>query len=338
MMNAPEGRWRRCRGGLTLAVLLLVIGAGVLRYAAEDWRRHQCLVRRFPIMGTVAAFTLYGEPERIEEAADAALSEFEQVVKLCNLYDPESELSQLNRTAATAAFSCSEELWTLLTEARRAYELSDGAFDISAKPLMDLWGFYRRRGDAPPTAEEIRETCAKVGLEKVRFDEAERSVFFTVPGMAFDLGGIAKGYAVDRAAEAVITAGVRRGVIDLGGNLRLLPEPPPGAECYRVGVRDPEKRDAVLPEILEVVDISISTSGDYERFVTLGEHRYGHIMNPLTGVPSPGKWAVTVLAPSALAADWMSTAVFICGEPLAEELEEKFPDVEILIRTVNGGR
>ena len=121
-------------------------------------------------------------------------------------------------------------------------------------------------------------------------------------------------------------------------NLRLLPEPPPGADCYRVGVRDPEKRDAVLPEVLEVLDISISTSGDYERFVTLGNHRYGHIMNPLTGVPSPGKWAVTVLAPSALEADWMSTAVFICGGSLAEELEAKFPGVEVLIRTVNAGR
>lgn len=337
-MNAPESRWRRCRAGLTLAVLLLAVGAGMLRYAAEDWRKHQCLVRRFPIMGTVAAFTLYGEPERTGVAADAARSEFDRVLKLCNLYDQESELSQLNQTAATEAFVCSEELWGLLTAARRAYELSDGAFDISAKPLMDLWGFYRRRGDAPPTAEEIRETCAKVGLDKVRFDEAARSVFFTVPGMAFDLGGIAKGYAVDRAAEAVITAGVRRGVIDLGGNLRLLPEPPPGIDCYRVGIRDPEKRDAVLPEVLEVLDVSISTSGDYERFVTLGEHRYGHIMNPLTGIPSPGKWAVTVLAPSALEADWMSTAVFICGEPLAEELEAKLPGVEILIRTVNGGR
>ncbi len=331
-------RSRRIRAGVMLAIVLLLIATALAHHTAEMWRSRACLKRQFPVMGTIAAFTLYGNAEQTARAAAAARAEFDRIVKLCNLYDPESELSRLNREAAQNPFVCSEELWELLEEARHAYEVSDGAFDISAKPLMDLWGFYRKRGDFPPSAAEIAGACDRVGLDKIRFDEEARSLFFTVPGMALDLGGIAKGYAVDRAAEAVQESGITRGVIDLGGNLRLLPEPPPGMECYRIGIRDPEQRNAVLPEVLELAGVSLSSSGDYERFVTLGSKRYGHIMNPLTGVPAPGRCAVTVIAPAALQADWMSTAVFICGEPLAERLEEDFPGVEVLIHTVHGSR
>lgn len=219
----------------------------------------------------------------------------------------------------------------LLLESRKAYAFSDGAFDITSKPLMDLWGFYQKRGGSLPTELEIAEAQSRVGLNKVIFNDDDRSVKFTVPGMSFDLGGIAKGYAVDRAFEAVSKFGIRRGVINLGGNLRLFPEPPPGRNAYRVGVRNPENKSELLEETLELCNVSLSTSGDYERFVTIGGVQYGHIMNPVTGRPTQGTHSVTVIAPSALLADWLSTAIFLQGEALAHRAESSFGGVAVLI-------
>lgn len=267
--ETPNSETRRIRAGFALMFVLALGAALLMRHAGSEAERNAVLHRRFPIMGTVAEFTFYGPPEKTAAAADAARAEFDRVTAMCDLRNPASELSRLNASADRIPFVCGEAFWALMTEARQAYELSDGAFDVSAKPLMDLWGFYRERGDAPPSETEIAEARARVGLEKVRFDEEARSVFFTVPGMGLDFGGIAKGYAVDCAAEAAEAAGITRGAVDLGGNLRLLPDPPPDADAYRIGIRDPERRGEVLPEVLNLTGAALSTSGDYERFVTL---------------------------------------------------------------------
>lgn len=321
----------RIRNGLILAALLTLLGAALLlHHIRSEWKLEK-FQQSFPIMGTVAGFTFYAEPEQSAAAALAAKAAFDRVTKLANLYDPTSELARLNRSAADSPFACSDELWLMLSEARQAYEFSGGAFDITAKPLMDLWGFYRRRGgDALPTAAETAAARARVGLEKVIFDDENQTVKFTVPGMAFDLGGIAKGYAVDAACDAAADCGVRRGIIDLGGNLRLLPLPPPGKLFYRIGIRDPRNRRSVLPEVIELRNAALSTSGDYERFVTIGGQRYGHIMDPVAGHPTQQENSVTVIAPSAMLADWLSTTLFL-RPALAEHAEEEFPGVQVVI-------
>ncbi len=296
------------------------------------------LVLEFPMMGTRAAVAFYGDREEAENAAKAVRETFLRIQGICNLFDPASELSRLNATAAEKPFVCSEELWEVLTAAREAYEFSEGAFDITAKPLMDLWGFYRKRGDSLPSAAEIAEAKKRIGLNRVVFDDAHRSVRFPVPGMSFDLGGIAKGFAVDKAAEAVLALGVRRGIIDLGGNLRVLPEPPPGRTHYRIAIRDPHGGHAVLERKLEMLDQSVATSGDYERFVVIQGRKYAHIMNVATGEPATGMLAVTVVAPSALRADIYSTTAFIRGEAFIRDKNLKdsefyfYPDAEAVVK------
>jgi len=314
--------------GLVLFALLTLFAARLVNRAADNNVKYE---RTFPIMGTVANFTFYGPSDVARAAADRARESFDRTVALCNLYDPESELSRLNKQAAEKPFTCSPELWYLLLEARKAYLFTDGLFDITAKPLMDLWGFYRKRGDVPPGQTEIAQAMAKVGLDKVIFNNVDRTVKFTVPGMSFDLGGIAKGYAVDRAAEAVEKLGIRCGVIDLGGNLRLLQKPPPGQTAYRVGIRNPQKNGQLLDDVLELCNVSLSTSGDYERFVMLGGIKYGHIMNPLTGKPTQAPGSVTVIAPSAMVADWLSTSVFLGGRDLAKRAESAYSGVSVII-------
>lgn len=298
-----------CRAALPLCAAVLLLLAGQVVPAAET----ELSERHFAIMGTRGVFRFGGAPATVARAEDEAMFALERVQICCNLYDQTSELARLNRTAAQKPFVCSPLLYDILREARRAWRESGGAFDITAKPLLDLWGFYRKRA-ALPEAAEIAAALSRVGLDKVRFDDEARSVFFTVPDMALDLGGIAKGYAIDRAFEAAARCGASPLLVDVGGNLRMHAG---GGKAFRIGIRDP--LGGALPVLTTLCrEGAFSTSGGYERFVTYGGCRYPHILDPATGRPGAGVLAVTVASSSACEADWMSTAVFLRGARLAE--------------------
>ena len=308
----------RTRCGVILGVLLLAAVALLAISSSGAARRSVA----FPVMGTVGRFEWYAPPSEAEKIFDAAThaaqEEFQKVVSVGNLRDENSELSRLNATAHREPFVCSPMLWDILMEARRAWRETEGVFDVSVKPLMDLWGFYRKRSTMP-SAEEIEAACALTGLDKIVFDDDRRSVGFPRQGMAIDLDGIAKGYALDLAAQAAQRAGVRTGALDLGGNLRLL-EPP--EKYFSIGVRSPGKTGrTVRKKELEKVSggVGIATSGNYERFTVLDGKKYGHVLDPATGRPAPFRYSATVIAPTAAEADWLSTALY-----LKPELAEKF--------------
>lgn len=271
---------------------------------------------RFPVMGTEAVLVLYAPQEQSERALQGVQAAFDRVLRTANPYDPESEVSRLNRTASTAPFSCSDDLWTMLQSAREAWTISGGAFDVTARPIMDLWGFYRTgTGRRPPDDKDWKEVLGKVGLEKIRFDDEARSVFFTVPGMALDLGGLAKGYAVDLALDVLRREGVTSGMVNLGGNLGLL-EPPPGQPGWPVRLLAP---DRTLSGPIYLKNTAVSTSGDYERHVLVGGEAIGHIIDPRTGRPVHREYSVTAIAPDALRADILSTVFYL-------EPETKLPE------------
>jgi thiamine biosynthesis lipoprotein len=280
-------------------------------------------------MGTVAKISVYSSNADLTAAFELCSREFDLVSRTCSLYDPDSELSWLNATAASAPFECSDMMWELLIRAEKAHRESNGYFDITVKPLMDLWGFYRKR-EQPPSEREIAETMKVIGFDKLILDKQKKTVLFSVPGMALDLGGIAKGYAVDRAYDAINAAGIRAGVIDIGGNLRMLPEPPPGKKFYLVSIRDPHHRESVLPDQLKVAPgKAVSTSGDYERFVVFNNRRYGHIISPKTGSPTTAS-AVSVIAGTAVDADIYSTSCSLGGEAVAAGIKQEKPETEII--------
>jgi len=286
------------------------------------------LSAEFQTMGTLAKVTVYSSENDLITACELCQREFENVTALCSVYDAKSELSRLNAMAASAPFACSKEMWTLLMRAKKAYEESSGNFDITVKPLMDLWGVYRKRNTIP-SDEEIANVMKSVGFDKLEFDEKARTILFTVPGMALDMGGIGKGYAADRAAEALAAANIRAGVIDIGGNLRMLPEPPPGKKFYHVAMRDPKRRNSILPDMLKIAPgMAVATSGNYERFVIFDGKKYGHLLSPITGSPA-AVTAVTAVAPTAMDADVFSTSCAIGGESAANRIKEQHSDVKI---------
>lgn len=305
---------RRTVTGLLFALLLLLFAAAALNSMRNRNREYTFV---FPVMGTVCQCTFEIDKGTPEEALSAVNDAFAQVMQLANLRDRQSELSILNASAAKAPFVCSEEMYHLLCASRRAHRISDGWFDISVKPLMDLWGFYRKRGKTP-SAQEIAKTKALCGLEKVKFNDAERSVFFSVSGMAFDLGGIAKGYALDLAVKNLSSRGIviRRGTIDLGGNIRLLGD----RQVYRIGIKDPSAPDRIR-EVVELVSPgAVSSSGDYERYVVLDGRKFGHIIDPFSGTPAPRDHAATVYAPDGITSDWSSTVIYLAGKTLPESV------------------
>ena len=286
----------------------------------------------FQGMGTVCSFSIYGSEELLTRSFNAGKSEFDRVNAACSLYNPESELSRLNAVASEREFICSEAMWFLIKRAQQAYIDSDGEFDITVKPLMVLWGFYRKQGKTAPDEQEIAEVKKRVGFDKLILDDSKRSIRFSVPGMALDLGGIAKGYAADLAVTAIIGTGGRAGVVDVGGNLRFLPSPPPGRKSYSVAIRNPRNSEQVLPEKLDIrPGWAVATSGDYERGIVLDGVQYGHIISPKTGklrLYSPS--SVTVIAKTAMDADVFSTSCYLGGKPLAEKLQKRYPGVKVI--------
>lgn len=320
----------RARWGIFLA-LLLIAAAGIIALNAE--KKEQKHSASFPVMGTVATLTLYTDETNFLKALDAVREQFACVTALVDFRNPESELARLNSEAAQAPFVCSRELWELLKESRKAYELSEGAFDVSVKPLLDHWGFYCKKVKKIPPAHETEKVRALTGLSRIKFDDTRRTIHFPRKGFALDFGGIAKGHAIELACSRIRKLGITRGVIDLGGNLRLLPDPPPGKEFYSIGIRRPSgKNGAVMPEVLQLKgDCAVSSSGDYERFVVLEGKRFGHIIDPATGVPAPGTRAVTAVAPTGSRSDWLSTAVYLRGRKLAEKLKKQDSNIRFFI-------
>lgn len=182
---------------------------------------------KFPVMGTFAQITVYAEPEQAQNAIKTVRKVFAAFEERCNIFNPKSEISRLNATADKKPFKCSPLVWNLLNSSRRAYMLSHGAFDVTARPLMQLWGFYRKRGNSLPTKKEIESTLTKIGMDKVVFDDKNHTVKFKVPGMSIDFGGIAKGVAVQVATKKIHAMGIKNAVVNLGGNMYCLGRPLP---------------------------------------------------------------------------------------------------------------
>ncbi len=280
----------------------------------------------FETMGTIASAQLT-LPQGLEASEAEALvrDTFAEVNTALSTWNPDSEISRLNRAPADSAFIPSPLLRPCLITASRLNERSGGAFDPTAESLMRLWGFYRREGRLP-SDEEL--ATARADLGRWRF--AAGAVIKEKPGTRFDLGGIAKGLAVDLAAARLRKAGVVNGLIDLGGNLYCLGGAP-GRKDWRVGIRNPRDKRELFATV-NLSEMSVATSGSYERFVTIDGQRYGHIMNPATGRPATGMLSATVIAPAGILADGLSTTIYVLGpDDGLELLRRYYPDVEAVL-------
>ena len=288
------------------------------------------VTRQWTTMGTFASLTV-SAPTAASLPANATLARdtFEALNQSLSTYIASSDVSRLNAVAGQQSIPVSPDTTAMLTLATRFSTTSGGAFDVTVLPLMRLWGF---RNGQPPTAlpdpAAVAATLPLVNYQRV--EQGGGSARLTHAGMQIDLGGIAKGYAVDRAFDSLQRAGQRDLLINLGGNMRGSGRPDP-SRPWHVGVRNPFNRAELLGTIALPDGYAVATSGNYEKFVEIDGTRYAHIMDPRTGRPVQGIAAVTILAPTAVAADALSTALFVIGLDGAGELLAHYPNTHAII-------
>jgi len=260
----------------------------------------------FKAMGTPCDIQLYARTQAVaRQVADAAIADVHRLEALYSRYRSDSFLSAINRVAAKGgSITVDEETAGLLNYAATCYEQSDGLFDITSGTLRRAWRFDQ--GTLPDPAQ-IRELLAKVGWHKLRWKTPVLE--FMMPGMEIDFGGIVKEYAVDRAAALCLGAGVLHGVINLGGDIKVI-GPRADGSPWRIGIRHPRHKEDIIQTIL-LHEGALASSGDYERCIMVDGVRYGHILNPKTGWPVRHLAAVSVVADFCVVAGSASTIAML---------------------------
>lgn len=266
---------------------------------------------------------------RHSEYDSAARAVIRRLETLVSIYSSTSEIATLNRQAGRSPVRISSDTSMMLHLSRKYWRLSRGAFDVTVGPLVQLWGFSGGIIPAvPPDQNAIEQRLALIGCQNILLKN--NMAYLNRDGMKVDLGGIAKGYAVDMAWSELRNLQARDFMINLGGNMRCDGRPDTN-RCWRVGVRNPFERSATLGAIELGDGMSVATSGNYERFAAIGGAKYAHIIDPRSGKPVYGMAGVTVVSRSACAADAMSTAFFVLGvEEGIKILPECPPGTEVL--------
>ncbi len=283
------------------------------------------------IMGT---FVEVISPDK--EASNIVFTEIRRVENLLSKYKEDSEIAKLNKLGK---LKVGPDTFYVLQKAKDFWQLSDGMLDITVGPLLDIWGFSDKKYYLPKD-KEIKQALSRVGFDKIIFNVDDNMVKFKIPGMKIDLGGIAKGYAVDCAVRKLKEHQIKSCLINAGGQIYCLGDK--FGRPWRIAMKNPRGFFGTLPQIqekvslmkpfLELKDMAVSTSGDYEQYFMNKGKRYAHIFNPKTGYPSnSGIVSVTVIAPDGLTADALSTSVFILGKDKGLKLVQRFKDARVEI-------
>lgn len=286
-------------------------------------------------MGTYANVTIVtGDSAATAPLARIAQRCLARVDSLMSNWTTTSEVARINREAGKATVTVEPEVARVIATSLEVWRGSDHTFDITIEPLIRAWGFI---GGPPrvPSDSAAAAAARLVGAQQVRFDERTGALSFERPGVRIDLGGIAKGYAVDVAAESLAAHGVANALVDLTGNMFARGHSATGPG-WRIGIRDPRDRLAHFAT-LTLSDEAISTSGKYEQFVAANGDTFGHIMDPRTGRPSSGLLSVTVVSKSAFTCDAWDTPLFVLGPATARELARAHDDFDAVLVTPGRG-
>ena len=289
--------------------------------------------REFKAMGTTCDIQLFARNKaKAGKAADAAIADVQRLEALYSRYKSDSFLSEVNRVAAVGgSIRVDDETASLLDYAVACYEQSDGLFDITSGILRRAWKFDQGK---LPEQSLIDGLLDKVGWHKVSW---KRPVLaFSVPGMEIDFGGVVKEYAVDRAAALCYAQGIKHGVVNLGGDIKVI-GPRGDGSPWRVGIRHPRDKTAILDTLL-LYEGALASSGDYERCITVNGVRYGHVLNPKTGWPVRYLAAVSVVGDFCVVAGSASTIAMLKEEQGTDWLNDLgLPSLWVDVRGEIGG-
>jgi FAD:protein FMN transferase len=291
------------------------------RPAQSKW-----MSREEAIMGTAIRVELWHEdPAMGESALDAVMEEMHRVDRAMSPFKPESELSRLNREAAKAPVRVSSEMFELVARSIEFSKLSEGAFDITFASVGCMFDY---RNGVKPTAEQVAAALPSINYRHIRLDPRQCTIRFVRDKVKIDLGGIAKGHAVDNCVALLKARGVREALVVAGGDSRVLGDR--RGRPWMIGIRDPRHKNTMVA-MLPLVDAAISTSGDYERCFEADGVRYHHILDPRTGTSATGARSVTIIGPDATTTEGISKSVFIMGPERGIRFVESLRGIEAVI-------
>jgi len=278
------------------------------------------------LMGTRVSVELWSPQQASgQQLMDAVFAEVQRLDLMMNPWNADSELSRINREAAATTVTTTPEIIEVIERALYYSRLSDGAFDISFASVGQHYNY--RKGTAPGQAVLERDR-GNIDFRAIRIEVATRGISFARPGLQIDLGGIAKGYAVDRGIDILQRAGIQAAVVSAGGDSRILGDM--GDRPRTVGIRHPRK-EGEYAVMMPLADTAISTSGDYERFFEVDGVRFHHILDPGTGRSASEVQSASVLAPRAIDSDALSTTIFVLGVERGLALINSLPGVDAII-------
>jgi len=282
-------------------------------------------------MGTRIVVELWSDDRTAgERAIDAVMAEMRHIDATMSTYKPDSEISRVNAHAAQEPVKVDADLFGLLETALEYSRITEGAFDITYASVGFMYDF---RAHHRPTEQQIDAALPAVNYRHLLLDRATHTVRFSQPGVRIDLGGIAKGYAVDRGIEILQKRGFKHALVSAGGDSRIIGDR--FGKPWIVGIRHPDHKDQVIAR-LPLVDTAISTSGDYERYYDENGVRYHHIIDPRTGHSASAVRSATVLAPTATRTDGLSKTAFVLGAEEAIRIYEQLGDVDAVIVRPDG--
>jgi FAD:protein FMN transferase len=306
---------------------LFLVGTAVLLAAGCQAAAKPASRTEYDLLGTTCTITLY---DRLPSSKlDAVFSRLREIEARMTVNRNDSEISAVNQAAGQHPVKVSADTMAVLQAGLEFSRLGSGAFDITIGPLVKLWGIGTDQARVP-AAEEIRKARSLVGYRSLQLDAASGEAFLRSPGMRLDLGAIAKGYAADEAARTLRSLGVKRALINLGGNILTVGSKPDGS-LWRIGIQNPEDPRGTYLGIVTTGESAVVTSGVYERFFEQDGKRYHHILDTKTGFPVfNGLTSVSIVTPVSMRADGFSTLLFALGLREGMKLAELTPGLDAI--------
>ncbi len=316
--------------GFILISLLLSFSINIS--AQTDTTMYKISVMKY-LMGTTVETTARSTDVNLcKEALLASYSEMQRIENLLSCQKDSSEISEINRASGIHPVKVSYETLNMLKRARAYCKKYNGVFDVTIGPLSDLWGFSEDKEIVLPADKTIKNLTKLVNYNNIDINEKDTTVFLKNKGMSIDLGGIAKGYAIDRGAAILINTGITNFILNAGGDI-YVSGTKDKETLWKVGIKHPRYTNDLVAEF-NLKDYAVATSGDYERFKIINGVRYHHILNPATGYPGKLSESSTILAPTAEEADATATYVFLLGWKKA--LSDKNINYPMLIVSSDG--
>jgi thiamine biosynthesis lipoprotein len=330
-LSSLFGRVRRASAAAAFLAAALVLLGGCSNTPEEPETRTKL------ILGTTVTIRIYeGAEEAIFERAFDRVTEIEERMSTSTADYQSTELLEVNRAAGENPVEVSEDTFYVVQRGLEYSRMTDGAFDITIGPLVDLWGIGTEYA-AVPEEQEIDELLPKVDYTRVELDPEKRTIYLPEPGMGLDVGGIAKGYAAEEVARILREEGIEHALLDFGGNILAMGKKPDGS-MWKIGIQNPQQQRGDFLGIVEDEAMTVVTSGDYERYFEKEEVRYHHIIDPRTGYPArTGLSSVTIVSEDSTEADALSTAAYVMGIEKGAKLIEELDGIEAAFVTKERG-